>query len=66
MGHVGILGNANYTQMADFMAGFVGIDLGGDDDRVRGLWPGQVEGHIDPAAQSMHDQFIAKMGQPTY
>lgn len=64
MGHVGLVGNANYMQMADFVAGFAGIDLGGDDDRIVGRWPGQADGFIDPAAQRMREDFIRKMTQP--
>jgi hypothetical protein len=51
-------------QMADFVAGFAGIDIGGDDDRILGLWPGRAEGTIDPAAQRMRQDFILKMRQP--
>jgi len=64
---VGALGNLNYTQIADFAAGFVGIDIGGDDGRTVGRWPWEPqEGDrpVDPAAEKMHEQFFRKMEYP--
>ena len=48
-------------QMADFVLGFAGIDVGGDDGRIVGRWPGQLEGEVSPSAQSMHEQFFSEM-----
>jgi len=47
---VGAVGNANYYEMLDFVLGFIGIDISGDDGRVVGKWPWQSE---EDAAESM-------------
>ncbi len=45
---MGLIANANFAQMADFMLGWVGIDFAGDDGRKLGLWPWQMpEGTIE-------------------
>ena len=63
VGYVGFVGNLNYMQVLDFVVGFAGIDLGGDDGRLLGLWPWEPrEGfEVSPAAQSMHEQFFLEM-----
>jgi hypothetical protein len=40
---VGLVANAQFAQMADFMLGWFGIDFAGDDGRKFGLWPWQTE-----------------------
>ena len=60
---MGIVGNANYSEMADFMAGFFGIDFAGDDDRLVGRWPWEPQEGPRPvsaAAQAMHEKFFSK------
>ncbi len=42
------MANANWAQMLDFMAGFMGLDPAGDDGRKYGLWPWQIEGWPSP------------------
>jgi len=67
VGHVGFVGNLNYTEIADLAAGFVGIDIGGDDGRTVGRWPWEPqEGDrpVDPSAAKMHEQFFRKMEYP--
>ncbi len=36
VGYVGLVGNARYGEMADFLLGFAGIDIAGDDGRKLG------------------------------
>jgi len=60
---VGIVGNANYAEMADCMAGFFGIDFAGDDGRQVGRWPWEPqegERPISAAAQKLHEKFFSK------
>jgi len=40
---VGLVLNANWAQMGDFMLGWVGIDFAGDDGRQLGAWPWQLD-----------------------
>jgi len=40
---VGLVANAQFAQMADFLLGWFGIDFAGDDGRKFGLWPWQTE-----------------------
>ena len=60
---MGIVGNANYSEMFDFMAGFFGIDICGDDGRLLGRWPWEPQEGPRPvsaAAQAMHEKFFSK------
>jgi hypothetical protein len=41
LGYVGIVWNARWTQMLDFILGWTTLDLGGDDGYRFGKWPGQ-------------------------
>ena len=36
--------NANFAQMMDFPAGFMGLDPAGDDGKKYGAWPWQING----------------------
>jgi len=36
--------NANFAQMMDFPAGFMGLDPAGDDGKKYGAWPWQIDG----------------------
>jgi len=44
---VGLVGNANYYEMLDFVAGLAGIDLSGDDGAYTGKWPWQSHESAD-------------------
>ena len=35
---MGFVGNANYYEMVDFMLGFFGLDISGDDGTPYGKW----------------------------
>ena len=41
LGYVGIVWNARWTQILDFIVGFTTIDIAGDDGYRFGKWPGQ-------------------------
>ena len=41
IGFVGLVWNARWTQVLDFVLGFTTLDLGGDDGVKFGHWPGQ-------------------------
>ncbi|MCD6416273.1 MAG: hypothetical protein J7M08_06220 [Planctomycetes bacterium] len=41
IGYVGLVWNARWTEMLDFIVGFTTIDLAGDDGHRFGKWPGQ-------------------------
>jgi len=51
---VGIVGNANYIQMADFVLGIVGLDIAGDDGRALGLWPWETEEGRNPSPMAKY------------
>jgi len=44
---VGLVGNANYFEMVDFVLGVVGLDISGDDGAVTGKWPWQSHESAD-------------------
>jgi hypothetical protein len=50
VGHVGLVFNFNYAQIADFFLGIVGFDLANDDGRKYGLWPWETKGWPLPSA----------------
>ena len=60
VGYVGIVGNAHYTQMADFVLGLFGLDIAGDDGRRLGLWPweSETEREPSPAAEFFHEKIF--------
>lgn len=62
---MGAVANLNYMQMVDCALGFVGIDIGGDDGRLLGLWPWEPEeGHTATReAQEIHDEFFGEMSR---
>jgi len=41
LGHVGLVANFRWTEIADFFLGWFTIDLAGDDGYERGKWPWQ-------------------------
>jgi len=43
LGHYGFILNLRYFMIADFLAGWFGADLAGDDGRTFGHWPWQDE-----------------------
>lgn len=45
---MGLIANAHFAQMVDFMAGCMGLDPAGDDGRKYGLWPWEIEGWPNP------------------
>ena len=61
LGQLGVIANANAMEAVDLAFGFAGIDVGGDDGRVLGLWPGERERRVSPAAQRLHERFVAHM-----
>ena len=63
---MGIVGNANYMEMADCVAGFAGIDISGDDGRILGLWPWEPKTgprKVSEAARSLHEEFFSDMAR---
>ena len=44
---MGLVGNANYYEMLDFVTGLAGIDLSGDDGAYTGKWPWQSHESAD-------------------
>ena len=61
---MGLVGNANYYEMADFVLGFIGIDISGDDGRVVGKWPWQSDEDAKKAAMEflpLRKQFTAPL-----
>ncbi|MFQ6134153.1 MAG: hypothetical protein ACE5R4_19070 [Armatimonadota bacterium] len=44
---MGLVGNANYYEMLDFVLGFAGIDISGDDGAYTGKWPWQSHESAD-------------------
>jgi hypothetical protein len=53
--HVGLVANANYFEMLDFVLGFAGIDICGDDGVLLGHWSGQSAQEADDAAWEFED-----------
>jgi hypothetical protein len=49
---VGLIINANFAQMIDFAAGFMGLDPAGDDGRKYGLWPSEIPGWPCPSGEA--------------
>ena len=47
---MGLEGNANYMEMVDFVLGFLGIDICGDDGRPLGRWFWQSDEAVDRMA----------------
>jgi len=41
---VGLVANARFLQMLDFMGGFFLLDLSGDDGTATSVWPWQAPG----------------------
>mgnify|MGYP005839246899 CR=1 FL=1 len=52
---MGLVGNLNYYEVLDFVLGFVGIDLCGDDGVLLGRWPGQTPQEANDAAWEFED-----------
>jgi len=53
-------------EMADCVAGFAGIDIGGDDGRILGLWPWEPRTgprRVSKAARSLHKEFFSDMAK---
>ena len=56
---MGFVGNINYLQMIDLAAGFMGIDVCGDDGRRYGLWPWETqEREASAYAQQLHKDVL--------
>jgi hypothetical protein len=49
------VGNANYMEMFDFVLGFAGLDICGDDGNLVGKWPWQSAEDADRAATAHQD-----------
>jgi len=53
--HVGLVGNLNYFEMLDFVLGFAGVDLCGDNGVLLGKWPDQTYEEAADAAWDFED-----------
>jgi len=62
--HVGFVGNLNYFEALDFVLGFAGIDLCGDDGVLLGKWPDQTYEEAADAAFEFEDMRRQFLEQP--